>query len=203
LLVRSPQPASLDLDAAYRLLQHDTTREHDSRLIDPRPSGEAVCCAPFAFATRLPPCGGQAFRRPLFRAPSGAAASHDGLATTARREASERRTRISRAPLLETLPSTLASSSTCCRGGLECLRRRRVDQGLRSSDSPRRAPLSRRPRVLSIVRVRAGIAPDQPPVYRGRVRRHVALGKECIAPCEPAPFLRAPRAPSPDEPSAC
>lgn len=37
-------------DAAYRLLQHDTTREHDSRLIDPRPSREAVCCAPFAFA---------------------------------------------------------------------------------------------------------------------------------------------------------
>jgi len=31
-LVRSPAPASLDQNAAYRNLQHDTTREHDSRL---------------------------------------------------------------------------------------------------------------------------------------------------------------------------
>jgi hypothetical protein len=37
-------------DAAYRLLQHDTTREHDSQPIDPRPSGVACFCAPFAFA---------------------------------------------------------------------------------------------------------------------------------------------------------
>lgn len=53
-------------DAAYRLLQHDTTREHDSRLIDPRTSGEAFCCAPFAFAARLPPCGGHAVPKTAF-----------------------------------------------------------------------------------------------------------------------------------------
>jgi len=52
-LVRSPAPASLDQNAAYRNLQHDTTREHDSPLkFDPRPSRVAFCCAPFAFAAR-------------------------------------------------------------------------------------------------------------------------------------------------------
>lgn len=65
-LVRSPLPASLDLNAANRLLQHDTTREHDSRLIDPRPSGVAFCCAPLAFAAASPSCRSTSFPKAAF-----------------------------------------------------------------------------------------------------------------------------------------
>lgn len=104
-LVRSPAPASLDQNAAYRNLQHDTTREHDSPLkFDPRPSRVAFCCAPFAFATWW-----SALRRtshpktaPLFRgAPLGAAASREDLAISACRIAPERRTCLVQATLLE------------------------------------------------------------------------------------------------------
>jgi len=165
-LVRSPAPASLDQNAAYRNLQHDTTREHDSPLkFDPRPSRVAFCCAPFAFAAcsvtlrcrRLPkavpsfqrdvPRRSSESRRPCdLRVPDSPRAKDLHYAGDPPRDLSEHP----------------GSSSTCCHGSLEWFRRWLADQGPRSTTTPRRVAASRRPRVLSTVRMPPGLLPTSP-----------------------------------------
>jgi len=54
------------------------------------------------------------------------------------------------------------SSSTCCHGSLEWFRRWLADQGPHSATVPRRPAASKRPRVLSTVRMPPGLLPTSP-----------------------------------------
>jgi hypothetical protein len=183
--VRSPAPASLSQNAAYRNLQHDTTREHDPPLkFDPRSSRVAFCCAPFAFAARSStlrcrslPKAAPPFQRGVPRRSSESRRPCDLRVPGSPElkdlhDAGDPPRRLSRAPwfVIDVLPR---------KPGVVPPPARRPRPSFRNH--PAKGGRFRKTKGAFHRTLAAGIAPGIAPRFRGRARRYVAPGEGCIA----------------------